>query len=251
MELSSLVNPPYTPSNDATTSRFSAAKWFSFVQSQDVYILGVGGIGSWLSLMLSRLNPHWITLTDDDTVEIENMAGQFFSNDQLGKYKVESASLNIKYFSNNYTRVNTFRDRFTEESIIPKVVFCGFDNMQSRKLVYYKWKRAVQDAPSNTRKDFLFIDGRLSAETFQVFCITGDASYYMEQYEKDWLFSDEEADSTVCSYKQTSYCANMIASVMTNLYVNWCTNHCEPIIDRALPFMTEYSAEQLYFRTIS
>lgn len=250
MELSSLVNPPFNHLNDATTSRFSAAKWFSFVQDLDICILGVGGIGSWLSLMLSRLNPYWITLIDDDKIEIENMAGQFFTINQLDDYKAEAARTNIRNFS-NFRKVNVYTSRVTAESFIPNIVFCGFDNMQSRKLVYYKWKKLVQEATDSTRKDFLFIDGRLSAETFQVFCITGDAPYYMEQYEKDWLFSDEEADSTVCSYKQTSYCANMITSIMTNLFVNWCTNRCEPIIDRALPFMTEYSAEQLYFKTVS
>jgi len=71
----------------------------------------------------------------------------------------------------------------------------------------------------------------------------------MKEYEEKWLFSDEEAESTVCSYKQTSYCANLIASIMTNLFVNWITNQCSPLVERSLPFFTEYTAEQMFLKT--
>lgn len=247
MEFSSLVNPPYNPSGSQTTSRFSGAEWFNFVTNTDVTVIGVGGIGSWLAFMLSRLNPRTLTLVDGDTVEAANLSGQLFRSEDCGNSKVSAINQVIRQFS-NYYKVNTFHHRFAQDSATPDVVLCGFDNMEARRTVYNKWKLKVRRNPSRA-KDFLYIDGRLSAETLQVFCITGDAPYYMEQYEQDWLFSDEEAESTVCSYKQTSYCANLIASLMTNLFVNWCTNQCNPLVDRALPFMTEYAAEQFYLKT--
>lgn len=71
----------------------------------------------------------------------------------------------------------------------------------------------------------------------------------MKKYENEWLFDDTEAEETLCSYKQTSFCANMIASVMVNLFVNFIANQCEPLIERELPFYTSYDAERMHFKT--
>ena len=128
-------------------------------------------------------------------------------------------------------------------------MICGFDNMSSRRTFYEKWKRHVNEKRSAEEKaNCLFIDGRLAAEEFQVFCIQGTNVVHMQKFEANWLFSDEEAEATLCSYKQTSFCANMIASVMVNLFVNFVANKCEPLIDRALPFFTYYDATQMIFR---
>ena len=99
------------------------------------------------------------------------------------------------------------------------------------------------------RANCLYIDGRLAAEEFQVLCIKGDDEFNINRYKKEFLFSDIEADATVCSYKQTTFMANMIASVMVNLFVNFVANQCEPLIDRDLPFYTTYSAETMYYKT--
>ncbi len=247
IEFSSLINPTYNHVDQSTT-RFSGAAWFNYVHSTDILVAGVGGIGSWLAFMLSRLNPAHITLIDDDQVDASNMAGQLFRSSDIGRPKVDAVKDIIQCFS-RYYQVHTFNRRINSNDTVPKILMCGFDNMEARKAAYQCWKRGLEYLSEAERADALFIDGRLSAETLQVFCISGDAPYYMQEYEANWLFSDAEAESTVCSYKQTSYCANLIASMMTNLFVNWCTNHCNPLVDRSLPFMTEYAAEQMYLKT--
>jgi hypothetical protein len=74
----------------------------------------------------------------------------------------------------------------------------------------------------------------------------------MERYENEFLFSDEEAEETICSYKQTTFMANMIGSVIVNLFVNFVANeYCEELIKRDLPFYTEYSASSMYFKVIA
>lgn len=83
----------------------------------------------------------------------------------------------------------------------------------------------------------------------QVFCITGEDDYYMEQYVTKYLFSDEEAEHTVCSMKQTTYLACMIGSIMTNLFTNWSANLLDPVIPYDLPFFTEYDAQNMIFKT--
>ena len=125
------------------------------------------------------------------------------------------------------------------------------DNMTARKLYFKKWKSHVLNKPESDRSDCLFIDGRLAAEEFQVLCLRGDDTYNINRYETEYLFSDRDADETICSYKQTTFMANMIASVMVNLFVNFVANQCEPLIERDLPFYTNYSAETMFFKTES
>ena len=65
----------------------------------------------------------------------------------------------------------------------------------------------------------------------------------------EYLFTDAEAEETVCSMKQTTYMACMIASIMTNLFVNFTANLLDPVIPYDLPFFTEYDAQNMIFKT--
>ena len=121
--------------------------------------------------------------------------------------------------------------------------------MVARRTFFNKWKNHVQSKPEEERKNCLFIDGRLEAEIFQILCIRGDDEYNIKRYNDEFLFSDLDVNEAVCSYKQTTFCASMIASYMANLLVNFCTNQTNPIIDRDLPFFTTYNAETMYLKT--
>ena len=88
----------------------------------------------------------------------------------------------------------------------------------------------------------------MAAEEFQVFCIQGNDIRAMELYEKEWLFDDSEAEETLCSYKQTTFMANMIGSIIVNLFVNFVANECEPLFPRDVPFLTTYDASNMYFK---
>ena len=125
-------------------------------------------------------------------------------------------------------------------------MICGFDNMTARKTFFNIWVNHVYKH-KNPEK-CLFIDGRLNAEEFQVFCITGIDAYNMKRYAKEYLFGEGEAN-TVCSYKQTAFCSNMIGSIMCNLFVNFITNSLHPEIERELPFFTYYDASLMYLKT--
>lgn len=247
-QFSSLINPSLTETN-VQTSRFSSAAWFNFVQRQVVMIAGAGGIGSWLAFMISRLGVRHISLVDDDYVERVNLAGQMFRSRDIGELKVVATNDVIKEFS-EYSNVSLHTDRVGDNTDLPLITMCGFDNMVARQSTFRAYKRKLQsmERSGEDLSKALLIDGRLSAENLQVFCLPGNEEYYLEEYERKWLFDDSEAESVVCSYKQTSYCANLIASLMTNVFVNWCTNQCNPVIERAVPFMTEYEAEQMYLK---
>lgn len=242
------------PTNSATllvdeaTSRFSSAIWYENIQKKTVILAGIGGIGSYVGFLLARMKPASMFIYDDDMVEAVNMSGQLYGQSDLGRSKVSALAEMIRNYA-GYGSVFAISERFTDESEASDIMICGFDNMTARKLFFNKWLSHVQSKSEEERKNCLFIDGRLAAEEFQVLCIKGDDEYNINRYNNEFLFSDKEADETICSYKQTTFCANMIASYMVNLFVNFCANQCEPVIDRDLPFLTTYNAETMYLKT--
>ena len=232
---------------DETTSRFSGAIWYEEIQKQTVTLAGIGGIGSYVGFLLSRLKPNRLIIYDPDRVETVNMSGQLYGQTDVGRYKcVALADMVMNYA--NYCGIVSLDQRFEDNSEATDIMICGFDNMTARRTFYEKWKQRVLSYPagSDNRKKCLFIDGRLAAEEFQVLSIQGDDERAMAAYEDKWLFSDAEAEETICSYKQTTFMANMIASVMVNVFVNFIANQCGPIIDRDVPFFISYDASTMF-----
>lgn len=235
---------------DETTSRFSGAIWYEQIKKQIVTLAGVGGIGSYVGFLLGRLKPERLTIYDPDKVETVNMSGQLYSMRDLGEYKSVALASIIKDYADNYSII-TYPKRFGIESGATDIMICGFDNMEARRIFYDKWKLHVNTyVDEESRKKCLFIDGRLAAEEFQVLSIQGDDIRAMKEYEDKWLFTDAEAEETICSYKQTTFMANMIASVMVNVFVNFIANQCGPIIDRDVPFFISYDASTMFTKVV-
>lgn len=232
---------------DETTSRFSGAIWYEEIQKKTVTLAGIGGIGSYVGFLLGRLKPRRLIIYDPDRVETANMSGQLYGQTDVGKYKSVALSNMVRNYA-NYNNIVALNGRFVDDSEATEIMICGFDNMEARKIFYERWKRRVLFYPtgSSDRKRCLFIDGRLAAEEFQVLSIQGDDVGAMKEYEDKWLFSDAEAEETICSYKQTTFMANMIASVMVNVFVNFVANQCNPIIDRDVPFFISYDASTMF-----
>lgn len=230
---------------EETTSRFSSALWYNKIQEQSVLLAGCGGIGSYVAFLLSRLNVAQIMLFDDDIVDATNISGQLYGVDDLGNPKVQCLYNFLGKYS-SYHRVISRNERYVAGSPGYKIMICGFDNMEARKVFYTNWKSYVNRLYPENRKYCLFIDGRLAAEEYQVFAIQGDDLRAMKEYEGKWLFGDDEAEETICSYKQTTFMANMIASTMVNIFVNFIANQCEPMFPRDVPFFTSYDASTMY-----
>lgn len=234
-----------------STSRFSSAIWYNKIQEKTIMLAGLGGIGSYVGFLLSRLHPALIYLIDPDTVDTVNMSGQLYGRMDIHRNKTFALTEKMRLYS-DYFSVITSEERFNENSAPQEIMICGFDNMKARKVFFEKWKSLVDSYGTDEQKaNCLYIDGRLAAEEFQVFCIRGDDTYNINKYSEKYLFSDSEADNTVCSYKQTTFMANMIGSIMVNLFVNFVANQCNPLIDRDLPFYTTYNAETMFYKTES
>ena len=230
--------------DNRSTLRFSSAIWFKNLTEKKILIAGIGGIGSWTALLISKLQPAKLIMYDDDNVEGVNMAGQLYSEDVIGEKKVNSLYKTIDKFSGY--KCFAMPERFTSEVPTYDIMIGGFDNMSSRQLLFNAWEHHVNN--SGHPENCLFIDGRMAAEEFQVFCIQGDEMENRREYSNNYLFNDTEAEETICSYKQTAFVANIIAGIITNLLVNFSANQCNPPIPRPVPFKISYNAEFMNFK---
>lgn len=230
---------------DGTTSRFSGAIWYNKIQEEDVLLAGVGGIGSYVGFLLGRLNVSSLIIYDPDVVESANLSGQLYSLKNVGFKKV-TALINTVANYGCYYNVIAVDSFYTRNEPTRNVMICGFDNMAARKNFFEAWLGRVRSNPEDSRNNLLYIDGRLAAEEFQIFAIQGNDERAIKEYQEKWLFDDREAEETVCSYKQTSFMANMIASYMINIFVNFEANKCNPLVPRDIPFFTSYNASTMF-----
>ena len=235
---------------DESTTRFSGAEWFNEIQKARIIIAGIGGIGSNVAFQLARMIPANLTLYDDDNVEMVNMAGQLFSSNNIGESKV-NAIANMIYDYTSMKQVLAIKDKFTSDKEPGDIMICGFDNMRARRTFFNSWYNHISDKSEEERCKCLYLDGRLSMDTLQILCIRGDDQYNIERYEREFLFADYEADTTICSMKQTTYLACMIGSLMVNLFTNFIANTLNPVIPYDLPFFIEYDAQNMLFKTES
>ena len=208
--------------------RFKDAPWFP-QRDELVMIGGAGGIGSWLAFFLARANFN-VTLSDFDSVEEHNIGGQLFKRSQIGKYKAEAVGRNVSDFSTN--TINAQIVKITEETATHEFMFSAFDNMDARRAMFKVWKRSW-----NSMNRPIFIDGRLNAEQFQIFCVTPENA---DEYERIHLFNDSEVEDAPCSAQQTTHTAAMIAGHMVGFFTNHITNINLRDEVREIPFMYEY-----------
>ena len=209
--------------------RFQGLDWYSQDNAPVVVVGGAGGIGSWLSFFLARANFN-VTLSDFDTVEEHNIGGQLFKRSQIGKYKAEAVGRNVSEFSTN--TINAQIVKITEETATHEFMFSAFDNMDARRAMFKVWKRSW-----NSMNRPIFIDGRLNAEQFQIFCVTPENA---DEYERIHLFNDSEVEDAPCSAQQTTHTAAMIAGHMVGFFTNHITNINLREEVREIPFMYEY-----------
>lgn len=222
--------------------RVKGANWFPLLYKKDVMVLGQGGIGSWTTLLLSRIGCT-LHVFDMDTFEDHNMTGQLVPYDSIGLNK----ALAMKKVVNNFSpscSIMHYPERYTQDSFSNSIMICGFDNMKARRVAFDNWKNILYGLSEKDRANCFFQDGRLLAEQLQIFNISGNDYDKIDKYENEYLFKDEEVEEAECTFKQTSHCAAMIASHMVGFLTNWVSNvdtvnkGGKPI--RQVPFRYEY-----------
>lgn len=223
---------------EAKRDRFKGASWFENARGCNVIIGGNGGIGSFLTFLLTRTGFVCHTF-DDDIVEIHNLSGQMFKVSDIGSSKVGAVARLVKELTGDVVYTNECK--YTEDSITHHIMLSGFDNMAARKIMFENWVKHIKSLDKNSKeyKQAIFIDGRVTPEVAQVYCVTPDR---IEQFNHpDHLFNDSEVSEGVCTFKQTTYCASFIASAMTSFLVNHIDNYGIGAKVMAVPFFWEYN----------
>ncbi len=96
-----------------------------------ILIIGVGGIGSYLTPLLARLECYKITVADPDIVEEKNLWYQNFDENDLGSNK--AICIADHYKLHNGIRYPILVDKQVEGY---DLVVCCADNLDARRLVY-------------------------------------------------------------------------------------------------------------------
>ena len=143
-----------------TTSRFSSAIWYDNIKTKNIIVAGIGGIGSYIVFLLSRMNPNNILVFDPDVVEAVNLSGQLYSTNDIGIRKTAAISRMVSYYS-QYMKVDSISQRYENYSTTRDIMICGFDNMEARKTFFNNWYNRIILYSEKEKKNCLFIDGRI------------------------------------------------------------------------------------------
>lgn len=104
-----------------------------------VAICGLGGLGSNIAISLARAGVGKLILIDFDKVDVTNLHRQQYKASQIGRYKTEALSENLKEIA-PYVELETHTIRMTEENVVELLkeadVICeAFDDAQAKAML--------------------------------------------------------------------------------------------------------------------
>ena len=85
--------------------------------SATVAICGLGGLGSNIAISLARAGVGKLILIDFDKVDVTNLHRQQYKASQIGRYKTEALSENLKEIA-PYVELETHTTRMTEQNVV-------------------------------------------------------------------------------------------------------------------------------------
>lgn len=195
---------------ESIRARMSQAPWLSTENFDSrVHLVGLGGIGSWAMLALSKMGV-WVHGYDMDTVEDHNIGGQLYGPGHDGMSK-SGAMLNIcSMLSDDFnTTATNLEVKDFSKLQDARIVALAVDSMRVRKQLYDSWKKS--SIPH-------FIDVRMSSEVIHGY-VVGRDEQSMSRYEAS-LFDDDAIPDEDCTFKATTYCGMMAGSVLASAVAN-------------------------------
>lgn len=109
------------------------------LENSTVAVCGLGGLGSNISIALSRAGIGKLILIDYDRVDITNLHRQQYKASQIGMYKTEALAENLKEIA-PYVELKTHTVKITddnfEELLSEADVICeAFDNAEAKAML--------------------------------------------------------------------------------------------------------------------
>lgn len=225
--------------------RFSGADWFDSAGRLTVAIIGLGGIGSHAALSVAKLGCN-VILNDFDYVENVNISGQNYNVNDVSKLKTRATMDNLLKYGIERSKIERIdNDILCCDNIsFPEanIYILALDDIDVRKSMY----RMIYSRCVERKMHSYIIDGRLTAETLQVFTCNTKSQYSVDRYFKSF-FDKKDAMPTVCSFKQTFYMASMIGNIIANIVVNISINRSNEFYV-PVPFFIEYNSRTLDYK---
>ena len=169
-----------------------------------VTIIGCGAVGSFTALSLAKMGVGQLTLIDHDKVSIENLANQYFREDDIGKKKVDACSDLIRQFDRQIPMVTQARP-FIKQKLESDIVISAVDSMTVRKRI---WNTAVAH-----RSVKLLIDPRMAAQVIQVYSVKPGVPNGSKSYEATLIDESETLDEP-CTARSIIYSVLPLAGLV-------------------------------------
>jgi hypothetical protein len=177
---------------------FTAKDW-------PVTLIGAGGIGAITAIVLAKMGIPVLNIYDDDTVDPENVATQFYGPSDIGQDKTYSLTKLIANFSDetivypNYLRVG--RVGVEPKHLKNPIIISAVDSITARKVI---WQNVLQT------KWMWYLDARMSAEIFQLYAVNGISR--IDPYNAMLMdLNEEDVLDEPCTSKATIYTGAMAA----------------------------------------
>jgi molybdopterin/thiamine biosynthesis adenylyltransferase len=181
------------------------------IEQPTIHILGIGTIGSYTALALAKLGINNIVIYDFDNVENHNIANQFYKNLDIHLSKTEALANSVKEFSMANIKVQNVQ--ITKDNIKALVkyvdnkdiVILGFDNLESRKLVFENLKK----------KNVKLIDGRMGKELIRIYTIDlENKESPIDEYSKTL---EQSVTDIPCTSRSINYNGMVIGGLISSL----------------------------------
>ncbi len=160
---------------------------FDPARARKVRIIGVGSVGSYVALFLTKMGVREIEVQDGDAVSSHNTPASLYRHEDMGLLKVHALATQVKQLTG--VKLKTIPDMYAGEPLSHMDVIVCVDSMAARKLVWeqVKMRPTIQ----------LLCDTRVRAWFLDVFaiapCNPEDVKLYEEAY-----FTDEKTDRPTC-----------------------------------------------------
>jgi len=164
-----------------------------------ISVVGLGGIGSFLIQGLAMMGWSKVLGYDSDKIEDHNLSTTCYPLDESGNAKADAAQGLFQRYSEDWQEFLPNSHFSPDSNVEPKMIVCT-DNMESRLLVYNKWK-------SQPKPDF-FLDLRMGATSVEMVTATPRVNSYMDT----WV-PTHEIPPAPCSMKHTVFATNHIVSL--------------------------------------
>ena len=179
------------------------------ISKLNVTIIGVGAIGSWAAVALTRLGVKNLTLVDPDIVEMHNVANQAYGYEYIGRSKVDALSETLSKIMPDIHPV-TLEGEFNllQPKELDEVIISGLDSMAARRDLW-----GMVNDPACRAK--FYIDGRMGGELIKLYSVNGGIGRDLYQLDMD---SETGASEEPCTARSIIYntqvCGGLIAAMI-------------------------------------